>query len=278
MTRRALRNIAALPRVLQGTISNAHAPTSASFRNYSVIDEAKSNLGSIYNALQTSLRLQGYHGLTGQFSYTWSHAIDYETGLLPYLPQNPLNEAAERGNSDFDVRNTFVGNVNYAVPAFKGPKHLMEGWSVTGSLAFHGGTPYTVLPSTNPSGNGDSADRAVQVDTRPNAVSHGINAVSPGAVQWFSPTAFVDAPTGVYSPTRRGQNYNPGYNSIDLNVTKNTQIFERAQPPDSRRHFQRLQPHQPRAGRFSVYRRRRADLFDHRTLPWQSGYRARRAG
>jgi hypothetical protein len=199
-------------------------PYFSQFPQYSVIDEAKSNLGSIYNALQTSLRLQGYHGLTGQFSYTWSHAIDYETGLLPYLPQNPLDEAAERGNSDFDVRNTFVGNVNYAVPVFNGPKRLMEGWSVTGALSFHGGTPYTVTSSSNPSGNGDSADRAVQVETRPNDVSHGINQ---GVVQWFSPTAFVDAPTGVYSPTRRGQNYNPGYNSIDLNVAKSTPIVER---------------------------------------------------
>ena len=65
---------------------------------------------------------------------------------------------------------------------------------MTGALAFHGGTPYTVTSSSNPSGNGDSADRAVQVAIRPNAVSHGIGAVSPGAVQWFSPTAFVDAP------------------------------------------------------------------------------------
>ncbi len=91
-----------------------------------------------------------------------------------------LDEAAERGNSDYDVRNTFVSNVNYAVPVFDGPKRLMEGWSLTGALTFHGGTPYTVTSSTNPSGNGETADRAVQVETRPNNVPHGIGAVSPG--------------------------------------------------------------------------------------------------
>jgi hypothetical protein len=196
------------------------------FPNFSVIDEATSNLGSIYNSLQTSLRLQGYHGITAQFAYTWSHAIDYETGALPYVAQDPLNEKAERGNSDFDVRNTFAGYINYALPTFSGPKRLMQGWEFNSALAFHGGPPYTVTSNSNPSGNGESADRAVQVVQRPNAVPHGIGAVSPGVVQWFSPTAFVDAPTGMYSPTRRGQNYNPGYSSVDLSVIKNTPIWE----------------------------------------------------
>jgi len=202
-------------------------PYFGQFPGFSVIDAARSNLGSIYNSLQTSLRLQGYHGLTAQFAYTWSHALDYETGLLPYLPQDPTNEAPERGNSDYDVRNTFVSYVNYALPTFAGPKRLMQGWEFNSGLTFHGGTPYTVTSSSNPSGNGENADRAVQVETSPNSVPHGIGAVSPGVVQWFSPTAFVDAPLNTYSPTKRGQNYNPGYGSVDLSILKNTYIVER---------------------------------------------------
>lgn len=202
-------------------------PYFGQFPNFSVIDESTSNLGSVYNALQTSLRLQGFHGLTAQFAYTWSHAIDYETGLLPYLPQDPTNERAERGNSDYDVRNTFISYVDYAVPTFAGPKRLMQGWELNSALSFHGGTPYTVTSSSNPSGNGESADRAVQVMSVPNAEPHGIGAVSPGVVQWFRPGSFVDAPTGQYSPTTRGQNYNPGYSAVDLTVIKNTPIVER---------------------------------------------------
>src|SRR5271170_1859043 len=203
-------------------------PYFGQFPNFSVIDEARSNLGSIYNSLQTSLRLQGFHGITAQFAYTWSHAIDYETGLLPYLPQDPLNEKAERGNSDFDIRNTFISYVNYAVPTFSGPKKLMTGWELNSAFSFHGGFPYTVASSSNPSGNGESADRAVQTVLRPSAgIPHGIGAVNPGVVQWFSPTAFVDAPTGEYSPTRRNQNYGPGYSAVDLSIIKNTPIVER---------------------------------------------------
>jgi hypothetical protein len=204
---------------------NLTRPYYGQFPNFSVIDEARSNLGSIYSSLQTTLRVQNYHNLTSQLAYTWAHSLDYETGLLPYVAQNPLDESAEYGNSDFDVRNTLTGYVDYHVPTFKGPQRLTKGWEVNSGFSFHGGTPYTVVSATNPSGNGESADRAVQVVSNPEAgVSH---AISGGVVQWFSPTAFVDAPANTYSPTRRGQNYNPGYSSVDVAFFKTTQIMER---------------------------------------------------
>jgi len=192
---------------------------------FSVIDEARSNLGSIYNSLQTTLRVQNWHNLSSQLAYTWAHSLDYETGLLPYVAQDPTNEGAEYGNSDFDVRNTLTGYLDYHVPTFKGPQRLTKGWEVNSGFSFHGGTPFTVVSANNPSGNGEGADRAVQVVSNPKAgVSHAINN---GVVQWFSPTAFVDASAGTYSPTRRGQNYNPGYNAVDAAFFKTTQITER---------------------------------------------------
>ena len=103
--------------------------------NFSVIDEAKSNLGSIYNSLQTSLRIQSWHSLSAQIAYTWSHALDYETGLLPYVPQDPTNEKGEYGNSDFDVRNTFTGYLDYHIPASHGPERLVKGWEVNSAKA-----------------------------------------------------------------------------------------------------------------------------------------------
>jgi hypothetical protein len=203
----------------------ASRPYATQFPNFSVIDEARSNLGSIYNSLQTNLRVQNWHNLSSQLSYTWSHALDYETGLLPYVPQDPTNESGEYGNSDYDVRNTFTGYLDYHVPTFAGPQRLTKGWEVNSGFSFHGGTPYTVVSANNPSGNGEGADRAVQVVTNPEAgISH---AITNGVVQWFSPTAFVDAPLNTYSPTRRGQNYNPGYSAVDVAFLKTTPIVER---------------------------------------------------
>jgi hypothetical protein len=209
---------------------NLTRPYYSAFPNFTVIDEAKSNLGSIYNSLQTSLRVQSWHSLSAQIAYTWGHALDYETGLLPYVPQDPTNEKAEYGNSDFDVRNTFTGYLDYHIPAMHGPERLVKGWEVNSGFSFHGGTPYTVVSSSNPSGNGEGADRAVQVMRNPSeGVSH---AIVGGAVQWFNPNAFVDCDSSpavqcIYSPTRRGQNYNPGYNAVDVAVFKTTKITER---------------------------------------------------
>lgn len=204
---------------------NVTRPYYSQFPNYSVIDEVKSNLGSIYNSLQTTLRVQNYHNLSAQLAYTWSHSLDYETGLLPYVAQNPLDESAEYGNSDFDVRNTLTGYLDYHVPTLKGPERLMKGWEVNSGFSFHGGTPYTVVSATDPSGNGEGADRAQQMVANPEAgVSH---AITNGVVQWFSPTAFQDAAINTYSPTRRGQNYNPGYSAVDVAFFKTTAITER---------------------------------------------------
>jgi hypothetical protein len=191
---------------------------------FSVIDELRSNQGSNYNSLQTSLKLQNYHGLEASAGYTWSHSLDYETGELPYVAQNPLNEKAEYGNSDFDVRQTLTGYLNYQVPTVSGPKRLTKGWEINSGFSFHGGTPFTVASANNPSNNGEGADRAVQVMKNPFAgVSH---AISGGVVQWFNPNAFADAAQNTYSPTRRGQNYNPGFSDVDIAVIKNTEIVE----------------------------------------------------
>jgi hypothetical protein len=116
------------------------------------------------------------------------------------------------------------------VPYFRGPSRLTKGWELNSGFSFHGGTPFTVTSSSNPSNNGDDADRAVQVGNPFAGVSH---AIVNGAVQWFNPSSlgcnncFSDAASGAYSPTRRGQNYNPGYASVDLAVMKTTPIYNR---------------------------------------------------
>ncbi len=215
---------ASAPNTTGGPV-NALRPYATAFPQFGVINEANSNLGSIYHSLQTNVKIQNWHGLSSQLNYTWSHAIDYETGLLPYLPQDSTNEAAERGNSDFDVRNTFTGYFDYRLPTFRGPKRLTTGWEANSGFSFHGGTPYTVIADQNYSGTGDNADRAIQVISNPTSgVSHSIVG---GKVQWFNPAAYVEPALGTFSPTKRGQSYNPGYGSFDLSAIKTTSITEK---------------------------------------------------
>jgi hypothetical protein len=195
------------------------------FQNYAVVNEVRSNLNSNYNSLQTSLRIQNWRGLTSQVAYTWSHALDYETGFIPYLPQNSFDPRGEYGNSDFDTRNTFTGYASYTLPGRESRlKSLTSGWEFNSAFSFHGGQPYTVVASSNTSGNGENADRANLVGNPYAGVSHKIVG---GAVTWFSPTAFADPAAGQYGTTRRGQFYNPGYSDVDFSVFKSTPITER---------------------------------------------------
>ena len=204
-------------------------PYYSKFPNFGVINELRSNLGSNYNSLQATLKLINFHGLSGQAGYTWSHALDYETGLLPYLPQSSLNERAEYGNSDYDVRHALSGYLNYKVPNFGGPKLLARGWEFDSGFTFHGGVPFTVGSSTgDTSGTGEGNDRAQQVSNPFAGVSHSIVNGSGGKyVQWFSGSAFQDPTAGTYATTRRNQYNNPGYYNFDLAIVKNTAITER---------------------------------------------------
>jgi hypothetical protein len=202
-------------------------PYYSQFPGIGTVNQLESDLNSNYNSLQTLIRTSRWHGLTTQASYTWSHAMDYETGLVPYLPQNSLNIAAEYSNSDFDTRNTFSAYANYDLPNMsKGPRVLTNGWELNTGAAFHSGQPFSVVASSNTSGNGDNADRAELLPgVNPFAgVSHSI---VDGSVTWFNAAAFPNAPTGTFSPTRRNLFYNPGFEDIDLSVFKNTRITER---------------------------------------------------
>jgi hypothetical protein len=71
----------------------------------------QNGLSSSYNALQAQYKRRLSNGLQALVSYTWSHALDFQSadagGLLPY----------QRGNSDFDVRSNFTAAVSYDLPS-----------------------------------------------------------------------------------------------------------------------------------------------------------------
>jgi Carboxypeptidase regulatory-like domain len=76
---------------------------------FTTIYRYENGLSSSYNALQTQYKRRLSHGLQALASYTWSHALDFQSadnGLLPY----------QRGNSDFDVRNSLTAALSYDVP------------------------------------------------------------------------------------------------------------------------------------------------------------------
>lgn len=111
----------------------------------------ESSANSTYNALQTSWRINGWHGLTSTLNYTWSHSIDDASDGEDYVPNasQPDNSVGllrfNRGNSNFDVRNRLAWNFIYEFPNFKGSwSKLTDGWGVNGIVTVQAGQPFHV--------------------------------------------------------------------------------------------------------------------------------------
>jgi outer membrane receptor protein involved in Fe transport len=110
----------------------------------------ESSGNSIYNSLQTSWRIDNWHGLTSTFNYTWAHSIDDSSDGEDYVPNaaQPDNSQAankyNRGNSNFDVRNRIAWNFIYEIPnaADSRYKLVRNGWGLNGIVTVQSGQPF----------------------------------------------------------------------------------------------------------------------------------------
>jgi hypothetical protein len=116
------------------------------------------NSNSNYNGLQLTWKHNG-HGLQSSFSYTYSHSLDDVSNggegenfnplsvvnqLTPNLDTNNLNYS----NSDYDVRNNFVGDLVYEEPnKFKSHavNEVAGGWVVSFKTYYRSGQPFSVV-------------------------------------------------------------------------------------------------------------------------------------
>ena len=131
-------------------------PTGFANCNFSNVIQYANTASSNYNGMQSQLRLQNWHGFTGQSSYTYSKTIDTaseafstNTGTVFAIAQNPFNIGkGERANSSYDYPNVFGLLGVYQLPfrnrqqGFLG--HLIGGWQINGTYRYTSGQPWTV--------------------------------------------------------------------------------------------------------------------------------------
>jgi hypothetical protein len=118
---------------------------------YSAESESYTAAGvSAYNALQTHIEKRMSHGLQVGFSYTYSHALDEQSGLgLFYNGNNPLNLRDGYGSSDFDRTHVFNFNYVYQLRNFATDStiegKIANGWAIEGLAIFQSGQPFSVV-------------------------------------------------------------------------------------------------------------------------------------
>lgn len=210
---------------------NQNGTFNTQFPNVGSIIQLNSIGTSNYSSLQTSLKLRSWRGLTGQFIYTWAHALDEMTEYRGQIPLDSFNLKQEYGNSDFDTRNNFTTFLAYDVPGGSwGPQLLTHNWQVSGAINLHSGQPFN-FPGTNPSG---TQRPGLDVIANPFAgVNHTFSAAN-GGEQWVNPAAYcVPGAAGCTGPAdpngnlSRNKYYGPGFEDVDLSVIKNIPIRER---------------------------------------------------
>jgi hypothetical protein len=89
-------------------------------------------------------------GLSLSGSYTWSHAMDEESGeQLFYNGDNPQNLRTGYGNSDFDRRHVFMVSYQYEFPKLTRlhgwENYVVNGWGTSGLVAAESGQPFSVI-------------------------------------------------------------------------------------------------------------------------------------
>ena len=103
---------------------------------------------SNYNALQLQVRKRLSFGLQLTASYTWSHALDEQSGLgLFFTGNNPLVPRSSYASSDFDQTHVFLVNYSYTLPRFKNNNALdlvLGNWVIGGQTVAQSGQPYSV--------------------------------------------------------------------------------------------------------------------------------------
>ncbi len=137
------------------------------------ITQVTSNINASYNAFVAQIATQNYHGLDMNFSYTWSHALDYGQNASTQTSTNSWydpfgNARANYANSSYNVPNRFTGFVLYRFPNRQygyGLKYLTNNWSINDDFQMQNGLPYTIGTSgylgngivSGPNGSGGGA-------------------------------------------------------------------------------------------------------------------------
>jgi hypothetical protein len=81
---------------------------------------------SDYHALMFQYVRPSHRGFQGSFTYTWSHAIDTDSGEMraPQPPASLVSPVSNRGSADFDRRHVAHGQISYRAPETCGPKFV----------------------------------------------------------------------------------------------------------------------------------------------------------
>ncbi len=188
--------------------------TSVSFTEFGAI--------SNYNALQLRVSRRFSQGLTGNFNYSWSRAmdeLDTDGAFIGYF----LDRRREYGPAGFDRTHVVTIDYVYELPRLAKSGGLagsiLNGWQLNGITRFWSGPPATITSNGDPGTLGGGV--------RPDYIGGPLSPDKRTEGQYFNLFAFARPQQGSLGNTGRNTLRLPGINQWDLSLFKNTRISER---------------------------------------------------
>ena len=187
------------------------------------------DVNSNYNALVARLEHRFSHGVSVVAGYTFGKSIDTASGLQgTNQPQDNYDLKAERGLSDFDVRQRFALSSTWELPWGEGRRWLQEGfaahvfghWQAASIVTLQSGQPLTAILPTALSGTQSNGTDRPDLIANPN-----LPAGQRTPDHWFNTNAFVAPPVyfdsqGAFSiPGNEGRNVITGPGIIDWDTS-----------------------------------------------------------
>jgi hypothetical protein len=217
----------------QGRDSGINNPA---FPQYAAVDVFSGGANSTYNGLQTTVRLQQFHGLSGFSTYTWSKSLDGASDGINFnfanaaFPQDSTNLRAEKGPSTFDTRHRWTTAINYAVPEVQFLPHVIAaGWQLNSIITVQSGRPINII--TNAGGvNSNFVERPDIVPGMNPILQHWTPTtgyLNPNAFAY--PAITASDPNGYFGNLGRDEIFGPGFWNYDFSISKNFQLWERLQ-------------------------------------------------
>lgn len=217
-------------------------PLAAPDARVAAVQQLTNNGYSNYQGLTVSLQQNLWHGFSGRFNYTYSHAEDNVSngGILPYsvfdsilLQIDPSNPSAGYASSDYDLRHQLSANYVWDLPIKSGNRWVNDvigGWQVAGTFFYRTGFPFSVvngatesaLASNNLTVNGAFLGTVLYEPAAGVPTTFGSNCAN---VACFTTSSFA-TPTN-FDANARNAFRGPGYFNTDLNIKKTFAATER---------------------------------------------------
>ena len=240
-----IRQFSIVQRDATGAVAGVQNP-------YAEIDTKTSGGHDNYNALQLGLSRRSAGGLSVNAQYTLSRSFGNTSGSNEALTvgnaaQTLADYDYDTGYNAFDVRHTFTLGALYNLPYGQGRAHpatgvanfILGGWDVGGIMNARSGLPIDVritrpdivyVDNAGTVFNNPAVGRTAVINTpnggssrnvrRPDLVP-GVDPFSTsGGLIVLNPAAFATPKPGTYGNLERGSLHGPGFNQIDLVVSK----------------------------------------------------------